>query len=70
MVLAGRHSIDLHAQIIPGRLAGSYHKDLEPFIARGRELLAQKVTGAKRKPRFASRTGSSLCRGSRGCIMY
>jgi len=25
-----------------------YHKDLEPFMARGRELLAQKVTGATR----------------------
>jgi hypothetical protein len=25
-----------------------YHKDLEPFMARGRELLGQKVTGAKR----------------------
>ena len=25
-----------------------YHKDLEPFMARGRELLAQKVTGSKR----------------------
>ena len=25
-----------------------YHKDLEPFMARGRELVAQKVTGAKR----------------------
>ena len=25
-----------------------YHQDLEPFMARGRELLAQKVTGAKR----------------------
>ena len=25
-----------------------YHKDLEPFMARGRELLAQKVSGAKR----------------------
>jgi len=25
-----------------------YHKDLEPFMARGRELLAQDVTGAKR----------------------
>ena len=25
-----------------------YHKDLEPFMARGRELLAEKVTGAKR----------------------
>ena len=25
-----------------------YHKDLEPFMARGRELPAQKVTGAKR----------------------
>jgi hypothetical protein len=25
-----------------------YHKELEPFMARGRELLAQKVTGAKR----------------------
>ena len=25
-----------------------YHKDLEPFMARGRELLAQGVTGAKR----------------------
>lgn len=25
-----------------------YHKDLEPFMARGRELLSQKVTGAKR----------------------
>lgn len=25
-----------------------YHKDLEPFMARGRELLVQKVTGAKR----------------------
>ena len=26
-----------------------YHKDLEPFMARGRELLEQKVTGAKTK---------------------
>jgi hypothetical protein len=25
-----------------------YHKDLEPFMARGRELVDQKVTGAKR----------------------
>ena len=25
-----------------------YHKDLEPFMSRGRELLAQGVTGAKR----------------------
>ena len=25
-----------------------YHKDLEPFMARGRELLMQKITGAKR----------------------
>jgi hypothetical protein len=25
-----------------------YHKDLEPFMARGRELAAQKVTGQKR----------------------
>jgi hypothetical protein len=25
-----------------------YHKDLEPFMARGRELLGEKVTGAKR----------------------
>ena len=25
-----------------------YHKDLEPFMARGRELLSQGVTGAKR----------------------
>src|SRR5438034_269269 len=25
-----------------------YHKDLEPFMSRGRELLTQKVTGAKR----------------------
>jgi hypothetical protein len=28
--------------------AACYHKDLEPFMARGRELLSQKVTGAKR----------------------
>ena len=28
--------------------AACYHKDLEPFMARGRELLAQKVSGAKR----------------------
>lgn len=28
--------------------AACYHKDLEPFLARGRELLAQKVTGPKR----------------------
>lgn len=25
-----------------------YHKDLEPFMARGRELLSQKISGAKR----------------------
>jgi hypothetical protein len=25
-----------------------YHKDLEPFMARGRELLAEKVTGSQR----------------------
>src|SRR5689334_4774200 len=25
-----------------------YHKDLEPFMARGRELVAQRITGAKR----------------------
>src|SRR6266850_4872783 len=28
--------------------AACYHKDLEPFMARGRELLAQKVTGKDR----------------------
>ena len=28
--------------------AACYHRDLEPFMARGRELLAQKITGAKR----------------------
>lgn len=28
--------------------AACYHKDLEPFMARGRELTAQGVTGAKR----------------------
>ena len=28
--------------------AACYHKDLEPYMARGRELLAQKVTGQKR----------------------
>jgi len=28
--------------------ADCYHKDLEPFMARGRELVEQKVTGAKR----------------------
>jgi hypothetical protein len=28
--------------------AACYHRDLEPYMARGRELLAQKVTGAKR----------------------
>jgi hypothetical protein len=33
--------------------AACYHKDLEPFMSRGRELLAQKVTGAERnKIRF------------------
>jgi hypothetical protein len=28
--------------------AACYHRDLEPYMARGRELLAQKVTGSKR----------------------
>jgi hypothetical protein len=28
--------------------AACYHKDLEPYMARGRELVAQKVTGQKR----------------------
>jgi len=28
--------------------AACYHKDLEPYMARGRELIAQKVTGQKR----------------------
>jgi len=28
--------------------AACYHRELEPFMARGRELLAQKITGAKR----------------------
>jgi hypothetical protein len=35
----------------PGKTAFSvacYHKDMEPYMARGRELLAQKVTGQKR----------------------
>jgi len=32
----------------PAFNAACYHKDLEPFMARGRELLAQKITGAKR----------------------
>jgi hypothetical protein len=35
----------------PGKTAFSvacYHKELEPYMARGRELLAQKVTGQKR----------------------
>jgi hypothetical protein len=28
--------------------AACYHRDLEPFMARGRQLVAEKVTGAKR----------------------
>jgi hypothetical protein len=35
----------------PAKMAFSvscYHRDLEPYMARGRELLAQKVTGPKR----------------------
>ena len=35
----------------PGKTTFSvacYHRDLEPYMARGRELLAQKVTGQKR----------------------
>ena len=28
--------------------AACYHRDLEPYMARGRELLAQKITGPKR----------------------
>ncbi len=35
----------------PGKTSFSvacYHKDLEPFMARGRELLAQKITGQQR----------------------
>src|SRR5208282_3514648 len=35
----------------PGKTSFSvacYHRDLEPYMARGRELLAQKVTGPKR----------------------
>jgi hypothetical protein len=35
----------------PGKTAfnvACYHRDLEPFMARGRQLLAQKVTGPKR----------------------
>jgi hypothetical protein len=35
----------------PGKTAFSvacYHRDLEPYMARGRELVAQKVTGQKR----------------------
>ena len=38
-----------------------YHKDLEPFMARGRELLEQKVTGAKRNEiRFKEVTDGKL----------
>jgi hypothetical protein len=32
----------------PAFSVACYHKDLEPFMARGRELLAQKITGPKR----------------------
>ena len=32
----------------PSFSAACYHKDLEPYMARGRELIAQKVTGQKR----------------------
>ena len=32
----------------PAFSVACYHKDLEPFMARGRELIAQGVTGAKR----------------------
>jgi len=35
----------------PGKTAFSvacYHKDLEPYMARGRDLVAQKITGSKR----------------------
>jgi len=44
-----------------------YHKDLEPFMARGRELLAQNVTGAKRNEiRFKEiEDGKLPCRGRR-----
>jgi hypothetical protein len=32
----------------PTMSVACYHKDLEPYMARGRELVAQKVTGQKR----------------------
>lgn len=32
----------------PSFSVACYHKELEPYMARGRELLAQKVTGARR----------------------
>ena len=32
----------------PSFSAACYHRDLEPYMARGRELLAQKVTGKQR----------------------
>jgi hypothetical protein len=49
-----------------------YHKDLEPFMARGRELLAQKITGAKRNEiRFRkSKTARLRCHGSRDRCMF
>ena len=37
-----------HDPSTPAFNVACYHKDLEPFMARGRELLKQKVTGPKR----------------------
>jgi hypothetical protein len=44
-----------------------YHRDLEPYMARGRELAAQKVTGQKRNEIAGRRlrTANSRCRANR-----
>jgi hypothetical protein len=48
-----------------------YHKDLEPFMARGRELLGQKVTGAKRNEiRFKEVEEGKVPMPKEPCTLY
>lgn len=52
--------------------AACYHKDLDPFMARGRELTAQGITGGNRNAEYRwkeVKEGKLKCRANRACRM-
>ena len=70
VVSVGFNDLNCLADVPAKELLGScYHKDLEPFMARGREL-SEKATRARSATKSAGRMstrGASRCRAKHAC---